>query len=241
MQTKAPFAVNVANAECDAKKNSPCDHSSGGPAPKSLNEKGDPYTMRFMTDENRRNTISETLLMKVERLAKIFSYVGVPVLLFIIQGELAKNSASREHMNLAVSLLREPISTEPERQLLRAWAIDLFAETSPVHVSDEMKRALMGKVGLPLAGPCFPSVDGDVNATPMTAEVGAPITFLARGRGGNGEYVFMWAGPDGLHGDDSQLQASFPTPGEKEVTVRITSNGEFAFKTVKVLVTERRN
>lgn len=81
-----------------------------------------------------------------ERAARIASLVAIPVVLAIIgaviQATLSRSTVSRDYVQLAVSVLTaDKGKTPPE---LRAWAVDLLNENSPVKFSKEVADRLKG-------------------------------------------------------------------------------------------------
>jgi hypothetical protein len=183
----------------------------------------------------------------VERIAKIFSLVVIPIILgagtVFLQRSLAQGAASREYTNLAFSILREPLPKEPQAHqlLLRDLAVDLLKTNLPVRLSPATEAALRsGSIILPKPEG-YPAADGYVTVSHSVAEVGTPVTFTAHGRGGNGEYIFTWVGDEGVTGEDYSVTAAFRTPGEKTVSVRITSNGEFVYCGGKVRIIEKKS
>jgi hypothetical protein len=172
----------------------------------------------------------------------------IPIMLglgtVLLQRSLAQSSASREYTNLAFSILREPLPKEPQphQLLLRDLAVDLLKTNLPVKLTQATEEALRsGSILLPKPEECYPAADGYVTVSPSVAEVGSPVTFTAHGRGGNGEYVFVWVGDEGLTGYDYSVTTAFRTPGEKTASVRITSNGEFVYCGGSVRIIEKKS
>jgi hypothetical protein len=81
-----------------------------------------------------------------ERTARIASLVAIPVVLAIIgafiQETLSRSTVSRDYVQLAVSVLTADKNKTPQE--LRAWAVDLLNENSPVKFSKEVADRLKG-------------------------------------------------------------------------------------------------
>lgn len=91
-------------------------------------------------------------LERIERLSKIFSIAAIPVLLavfgWIVQDRLATRHVNREYVQLAVSILSNPETSEIDRPL-RGWAVDLLNAHSPVRFGVDLSEKLKdGKIGL---------------------------------------------------------------------------------------------
>lgn len=91
----------------------------------------------------------------VERMAKIFSLVGVPLVIavtgFLIQNSLTIMSVRQQYVELAVSILAE--RKDEVDQALREWAVDLLADNSPTAFRHSVVQQLKtGQVSLP--APC---------------------------------------------------------------------------------------
>jgi WD40 repeat protein len=81
-----------------------------------------------------------------ERTARMASLVAIPVVLAIIgaiiQETLSRSTVSRDYVQLAVSVLTADKNKTPQE--LRAWAVDLLNENSPVKFSKEVADRLKG-------------------------------------------------------------------------------------------------
>jgi hypothetical protein len=83
-------------------------------------------------------------LSAIERFSKTLSIAAIPVVLavggWVIQKQLQNQAVSRDYVQLAVSILREPAtSVKPE---IRSWAVDLLRANSPTPFSDELSQRL---------------------------------------------------------------------------------------------------
>jgi WD40 repeat protein len=87
-----------------------------------------------------------------EAVARITSLVAIPVVIAIVGGiiqeGLAKNTVSRDYVQMAVSILTADTSKTPPA--LRSWAVDMLDSNSPVKFSGEVAAELKsGAIGLP--------------------------------------------------------------------------------------------
>lgn len=77
---------------------------------------------------------------------KAISIAAVPVVLAVggwyIQRQLQNQTLSRDYVQLAVSILKEPDSAAQTNPVLRAWAVDLLRENSPTRLSDQLVEQL---------------------------------------------------------------------------------------------------
>jgi|SRR5579872_2904679 len=98
----------------------------------------------------------KSLLDTVERVAKIFAIVAIPVVIPIslavysakVQAGAQEETINRDYVQLAVSLLKEK-KTDVDSGI-RDWAVDLLAEHSPTKFKPEVIAALKsGAVSLP--------------------------------------------------------------------------------------------
>jgi hypothetical protein len=85
---------------------------------------------------------------KAQSLATIVSLLAVPTVLawggWRIQERIAEQSTKREYVQLAVSILKEPPSRESnDEQDLRAWAVSLLEQNSPLPFSKQSRAALL--------------------------------------------------------------------------------------------------
>lgn len=89
----------------------------------------------------------------VERISKVLSIAAIPVVLAVggwyIQKQLQNQTVSRDYVQLAVSILKEP-DTSKIKPELRAWAVDLLSDNSPTKFSPEVAQQLKsGETTLP--------------------------------------------------------------------------------------------
>lgn len=101
---------------------------------------------------------------KIERLSRILSVAAIPVVLgiggwivqnqlqnqtAIVQQQLQNQTVSKDYVQLAVSILREPDQSKV-RPELRGWAVDLLNAYSTVKLNEEIAKQLKsGQVVLP--------------------------------------------------------------------------------------------
>ena len=82
----------------------------------------------------------------IERISKTLSIVAIPLVLafggWIIQQRLQDQTVSRDYVQLAVSILKEPKDSKINDEM-RAWAVQLLNDNSPTkfnqHVFDQLK------------------------------------------------------------------------------------------------------
>ena len=81
----------------------------------------------------------------VERVSKMLSIAAIPIVLAIggwyIQKQLQNQTLSRDYVQLAVSILKEP-DTAKIKPELRSWAVDLLSDNSPTKFSPEIAKQL---------------------------------------------------------------------------------------------------
>lgn len=107
----------------------------------------------------------------LERISKTLSIFAIPVVLgfggWIIQQRLQNQTVSRDYVQLAVSILKEPKDSKIDPQM-RDWAVQLLNENSPTkfnqHVVDQLKA---GTTQLPetfnVTQPVVPEVSASGN------------------------------------------------------------------------------
>ena len=80
----------------------------------------------------------------VERVSKILSLAAIPLAVALggwwIQERLATQTVSRDYVQLAVSILKEPVDKQDKE--LRAWAVGLVNAYSPVKLSARVVEGL---------------------------------------------------------------------------------------------------
>lgn len=98
-------------------------------------------------------------LERIKSIAAIFSSIAVPIVLtvagYFIQKQLSSEGIRKDYVGIATAILKErPEGQEPD---LRAWAVKILDENSPVPFSKKAKEGLItGSVvvsGLPWMGP----------------------------------------------------------------------------------------
>ena len=105
----------------------------------------------------------------VERLAKTLSIAAIPVVLaagsWIIQKRLQDQTVSRDYVQLAVTILKEPGSSNE----MKVWAVQLLNDNSPTKFNAEISRQLStGQVQLPAS---FNLSSSTTAATPDTSNL----------------------------------------------------------------------
>jgi hypothetical protein len=95
----------------------------------------------------------------VERISKVLSIAAIPIVLamvgWIIQARLQDQTVSRDYVQLAVSILRDPDKEKVPLEL-RDWAVDLLNENSPTKFSPEVTKKLKsGETTLPMSTNTF--------------------------------------------------------------------------------------
>lgn len=90
----------------------------------------------------------------IEKISKTLSAVAIPVVLagggWFIQKQLQNQAVSRDYVQLAVSILREPDQSKVKPEM-RQWAVDLLQANSPIKLSGETEAKLKkGELTLPL-------------------------------------------------------------------------------------------
>lgn len=83
-------------------------------------------------------------LKTIETIAKIFSLVAIPVVValvtILVNSRSTTQSIKQEYVRLAIELLKEPAATQD--QDLRAWAVQLMKQNSPVQLPEQLARKL---------------------------------------------------------------------------------------------------
>lgn len=93
-----------------------------------------------------------SFLDKVEKVAKISSYIAVPIFIGIgswfIQHAVSKQSVNKDYVQLALSILTN--QDEKMNESIRPWAVKLLNETSPVTLDVQTAKDLStGRISLP--------------------------------------------------------------------------------------------
>lgn len=102
---------------------------------------------KLVTIHSRLSKERESMAGKLERaktIATIFSTIAVPVVLagagYFIQRSIADDGLKKDYVAIAAGILKEkPEAQEPE---LRAWAVKVLDENSPVPFSKKAKAGL---------------------------------------------------------------------------------------------------
>lgn len=94
----------------------------------------------------------------IERVSKTLSIAAIPIVLaaggWIVQKELQDQSVSRDYVQLAVTILKEPNSATD----MRSWAVKLLNDHSTTKFTPEMSKSLSeGKTQLPASFTVAPS------------------------------------------------------------------------------------
>jgi hypothetical protein len=106
-----------------------------------------------MTATTSNETPSVNKWETVERLAKTLSIVAIPVVLaiggWVIQQRIQNQAVSRDYVQLAVSILKEPDSGKIDQDM-RAWAVQLLNDNSPTRFTPKFTEQLKsGQAQLP--------------------------------------------------------------------------------------------
>jgi D-alanyl-D-alanine carboxypeptidase len=96
-------------------------------------------------------------LGSAEKVVRLFSLAAIPVVLaiggWVIQARLQNQTVSRDYVQLAISILREPAGPEL-RPEIRGWATDVLAAYSPTTLNEAVLQQLRsGSTTLPVAAP----------------------------------------------------------------------------------------
>ena len=65
-----------------------------------------------------------------------------------IQKTITQQSVSKDYVQIAVSILTQPKSNNPDQELIRYWAVDLLNENSPVNNDVAIAKLKTGEVTL---------------------------------------------------------------------------------------------
>lgn len=89
----------------------------------------------------------------IERLARTLSIVAIPIVLaiggWVIQQRIQNQAVSRDYVQLAVTILKEPegVKVDPD---MRAWAVQLLNDNSPTRFTPKFTEQLKsGETKLP--------------------------------------------------------------------------------------------
>jgi hypothetical protein len=104
---------------------------------------------RILTADSKQISTWDT----IERAARTLSIVAIPVVLavggWVIQKRLADQTVSRDYVQLAVSILKEPEGSNIKPEM-RIWAVQLLNDNSPTKFNAQVAEQLQsGKVQLP--------------------------------------------------------------------------------------------
>ncbi|MFZ4287534.1 hypothetical protein [Variovorax sp. HJSM1_2] len=108
---------------------------------------------------------NKTILDQVEQASKIVGSVAVPLLValfgWLIQQQLASQTVSRDYVQLAVSILKEP--KKEDDQQLREWAVELLNRHAPIKLGESVSQKLQaGDILLPNSNRVESSVQFDI-------------------------------------------------------------------------------
>jgi hypothetical protein len=89
----------------------------------------------------------------IERISKILSIAAIPIVIAVggwyIQKQLQNQTVSRDYVQLAVSILKEPDQSKIKPEL-RSWAVDLLSDNSPTKLKpDVIAKLKSGEILLP--------------------------------------------------------------------------------------------
>lgn len=81
----------------------------------------------------------------IERVARTLSIIAIPVVLaiggWVIQQRIQNQAVSRDYVQLAVSILKEPESVKADQDM-RAWAVQLLNDNSPTRFTPKFTEQL---------------------------------------------------------------------------------------------------
>lgn len=114
---------------------------------------------------------------KVEQLSKIFSLIGVPLIVGLIglsiQNELSNKTVNKDYVQISISILTNPETIKSSQ--LREWAIAMINKTSPIPFSETVSNELIeGKISLP-------KYDFDLTPSPNEIETDPAVSLLGVG------------------------------------------------------------
>jgi hypothetical protein len=82
---------------------------------------------------------------RIETISRTLAVVAIPIVIAVVgalvQSELQRQSVSKDYVQLAVSILREPDQKKVSPEL-REWAVDLLNEHSTVKLNDKFAQQL---------------------------------------------------------------------------------------------------
>lgn len=210
----------------------------------------------FKASKNKRPLMPRTMNQSLERaklLASIFSSIAIPIVLtisgYFIQKQLSSEGIRKDYVGIATSILKDsPEGQEPE---LRAWAVKVLDENSPVPFSKKAKEGLLaGNVivsGLPWMGPpeeCMKppetrtimekldTLADSANSTPSNEYMEQLIEFV--NEVGHSEYQAlnaaarlkcMQAWANSMEQADIEFRAKIGAPSSKEVLEKFQEEG----------------
>jgi hypothetical protein len=101
----------------------------------------------------RAEAANPDLWSRLETISRILSIAAIPIVValggWLVQRQLQKQSVSKDYVQLAVSILREPDSSKVSGEL-RGWAVDLLNAYSAVKLSGAVSKVLKaGEAVLP--------------------------------------------------------------------------------------------
>jgi hypothetical protein len=115
-----------------------------------LNFKKKKIRSRCSEDSNDETKADSQLLDKCYKVAQIFALIGIPIVVafsgWIAQRSISQASTSKDYVQIAVQILREPRRSDDFE--IRKWAIDLITANSPVTFSskagDQLSASSLG-------------------------------------------------------------------------------------------------
>jgi hypothetical protein len=112
-----------------------------------------PYRQDFSA--SRLGSASDPTFERAKNIATIVSALAIPIVLtlasYFIQQQLASEGLQKDYVGIAAGILKENAANqEPE---LRAWAVHVLEEKSPVPFSKKVKESLI--TGGVVTGPAF--------------------------------------------------------------------------------------
>src|SRR5450830_177131 len=93
----------------------------------------------FSEDNKDGRKADNQFLEKCYKVAQIFALIGIPIVVafsgWIAQRSISQASTSKDYVQIAVQILREPRRADDSE--IRKWAIDLITANSPVAFSSK--------------------------------------------------------------------------------------------------------
>lgn len=118
-------------------------------------------------------------LEKAKAIATICSAVAIPIVLtvagYFIQKQLSEEGLRKDYVGIATAILKE--SAQAQEPELRAWAVKVLDENSPIPFSKKAKEGLLS--GAVVAGPAWIGPPADCMKLPQQRTVWAEHKKLA--------------------------------------------------------------